>query len=72
MRTLSKWMLCVCLFAIILAVVSMSPTIYAQESGVSVEFNAPFAFEDGSQIFLPAQDTIQMETHDTQPIQGAL
>ena len=71
MRTLSKWMLRASLFAVILAVVSMSPTIYAQESGVWVEFNVPFAFEHGSQIFPPGQYTIQMETQDTLLIQGA-
>jgi hypothetical protein len=72
MRTLSKWMLRASLFAVILAIVSMSAAIYAQESGVSVEFNVPVAFEDGSQIFSRGQYPIQMETPDTFLLRGTL
>jgi hypothetical protein len=71
MRTLPKWMLRASLFAVILAVMSMSPAIYAQESVESIEFNVPFAFEDGSQIFPPGQYTIQMESQDILLIRGA-
>jgi hypothetical protein len=71
MRTLSKWMLRASLFAVILAVMSMSPTIYAQASGESVEFNVPFAFEDGSQSFPPGQYTIQRESQNILLIRGA-
>jgi hypothetical protein len=53
MRTLPKWMLRASLSAVILTVMSMSSTIYALDSNVSVEFNIPFAFEDGSQDFPP-------------------
>jgi hypothetical protein len=61
MRTLPEWMLPASLYAVILAAMSISPTMHAQESGESVEFNVPFAFEDGSQYFPPGLYTIQME-----------
>src|SRR5947208_15643962 len=53
------------LFAVILAVISMSPAIYAQALGESVEVNVPFAFEDGYQYFPPGLYTIRMESHNT-------
>ena len=71
MRTLPKWMLPAGIYAVILAVVSISPTIHAQESGESVKFNVPFAFEDGSQYFPPGLYTIQMEPQHLLLIEGA-
>ena len=72
MRQLSMWMLRASLFAVILAVVSLPPTMYAQEVGETVTLNVPFAFEDGSQRFPPGLYTIRMEAQHNIQIQGSL
>jgi hypothetical protein len=72
MRTFSMWVLRAAPFAIIPAVVSMSPIIYAQDSGESIKFNVPFAFEDGVQHYPPGQYTvhIRMENQNLLLIRG--
>jgi len=72
MRQLSMWMIRASLFAVILAVVSMPPIIYAQELGETVRLNVPFAFEDGSQRFPPGFYTIQMKAQHIILIRGSL
>jgi hypothetical protein len=72
MRQLSMWMLRASLFAIILAVVSLPPAMYAQEVGETVTLNVPFAFEVGSQRFPPGFYTIQMKDQHIILIRGSL
>jgi hypothetical protein len=72
LRQLSMWMLRASLFAIILAVVSLPPAMYAQEVGETVTLNVPFAFEVGSQRFPPGFYTIQMKDQHIILIRGSL
>jgi hypothetical protein len=70
MKNLSTWVLRATFFAII-AVISRSPVICAQELGESLKVNVPFAFEDGSQYFPPGLYSIQMVYQHTLLIRGA-
>jgi len=70
MKTLSIWKLRSRLFAGILVATSLSPASRAQDLGMSVEVNVPFAFENGTQHFAPGLYMIRMEEQHLLLIQG--
>jgi hypothetical protein len=58
-------------FTALLAVVSMAPSLQAQDHKVGGTIHVPFAFETGDKHFAPGWYTISMETTNVVLIKGA-